>query len=198
MSTPSGTSLKRRLDEIDGELGWIKKEDHRLSERLRKLDAKEKQTPRSLSKALSIMVLFLFHVCSCTAEVPILFLEGAGRLPKFKRQQRYPGEFKELVETLYIRADPDFIAELTMCPYDFLTARQVRGMCVYMLECNIFEFSLSANHDKGVAPSSSLLGSRWKTLIPTSIPAHEQNALKYLLIQNTHGRSPWLSRLPSA
>ena len=194
MDASSNGGLKRRLDEIDAELHLVRREDYRLSERLRKINVTEKQKPRSLSKSLTLMVLFLYQTCSCNAEVPIHFLEGAGRSSKFKRQQHYPGEFRELAEYLYLTAHVNLLVQLDTSPLGLLSRKHLWKVCLYIVEYNIFEFSLSANHDKGVAPGASLLGSQWEILIPSTLPARQQEALKLLLLESTVGRKCWLSR----
>ena len=110
------------------------------------------------------MVLFLYVASGCQADVPIFFLEGAGRTSKFKRQQRYEGEFQELVEELYLQADVDLMVQLSSCPYELLAERQLWKACLYLLERNIFVSS--DNHFQGVTPNAGLLGEHFGTLVP--------------------------------
>ena len=44
MDASSNRGFKRRIDEIDAELHLVRRDDHRLSERLRKTNVTEKQT----------------------------------------------------------------------------------------------------------------------------------------------------------
>ncbi len=184
-----------RLQAVETELAEVNLQIKRLEARKRKRT--QPPVTEKFTNSLGVLLLFLYIFSGHDLKPPALWLAGFGRPKRCRQAESEPGAFENQVATLYLEADLDFITDLWLSPARFLPDKIVWRLSRYLVEYNIYCFTVAANTKHSTAPSTVLLEARRNQFVPTDLPEEVKKQLLALLLDRGWQRKQWLFSMRS-
>ena len=131
------------------------------------------------------MLLMVYVLAHCRAEVAVAFALGKGRGPRFEfpcHAEEEPSdlscELTVLIEEAYIKVDMDHLVNLFDNPDYYGSVAQVHLATRYVMEYDLFHWVVSQNCEKGVAPVVVSMYETAASLVPAEAPQFAQVRLE--------------------